>query len=128
MRELHQQKFDLFEDALSRKRLKPLPLADLIVVIATLFPVACVTSASRATATLLLNNIGLADLFYTVITGDDVLSGKPGPEPYLRASAQIGLEPSKCLAFEGSPSGVKSAQSAGMRVVAINPCLSDELG
>jgi HAD superfamily hydrolase (TIGR01509 family) len=57
--------------------------------------------------------------FTTVIAGDDVTHGKPHPEPYLTAAARLGVPPGSCVAIEDSPTGVASAEAAGMPVLAV---------
>jgi len=58
-------------------------------------------------------------VFHTVVTGDRVEQGKPHPEPYLTAAAELGIQPSDCVAIEDSLSGVTSALAAGMHVIAV---------
>ncbi|MFC6152481.1 HAD family hydrolase [Nocardioides yefusunii] len=57
--------------------------------------------------------------FDVVVTGDAVKHGKPHPEPYLVAAAQLGLEPAECLAIEDSGTGTRSAQDAGCAVLVV---------
>ena len=57
--------------------------------------------------------------FSVVVTGDQVLDGKPHPEAYLTAAAELGIEPGRCVAIEDSPTGVASAEAAGCVVVAV---------
>jgi HAD superfamily hydrolase (TIGR01509 family) len=57
--------------------------------------------------------------FQAVITGDNVSHGKPHPEPYLRAAAELGVDPVQCVALEDSPTGVAAAGAAGCVVVAV---------
>jgi HAD superfamily hydrolase (TIGR01509 family) len=57
--------------------------------------------------------------FQAVIAGDEVRRGKPHPEPYLRAAAELGVDPTECVAIEDSPTGVRSASRAGCVVVAV---------
>ncbi|WP_268788632.1 HAD family hydrolase [Nocardioides sp. Soil805] len=59
------------------------------------------------------------DTFGTVVTGDRVEFGKPHPEPYLKAAADLGVEPGKCVAVEDSNTGAKSAESAGCLVLCV---------
>ncbi len=60
-----------------------------------------------------------AGTFGAVITGDEVIKGKPHPEPYLRAAQLLGVQASECVAIEDSPTGVASALAAGCAVVGI---------
>ena len=57
--------------------------------------------------------------FAAIVAGDDVAKGKPHPEPYLAAAALLGVEPSRCIAIEDSPTGVRSALAAGCITVAV---------
>jgi HAD superfamily hydrolase (TIGR01509 family) len=60
-----------------------------------------------------------AGSFAAVVAGDDVTHGKPHPEPYLTGAARLGVDPSRCVAIEDSPTGVRSASAAGCVVVAV---------
>ncbi len=60
-----------------------------------------------------------AGTFATVVTGDRVEFGKPHPEPYLTAAAELDLEPGDCLAIEDSNTGAKSAAAAGCTVLCV---------
>jgi HAD superfamily hydrolase (TIGR01509 family) len=57
--------------------------------------------------------------FQTVITGDQVMNGKPHPEPYRRAAEDLGVDPLACIAIEDSPAGIASAEGAGCVVVGV---------
>lgn len=48
-----------------------------------------------------------------VVAGDNVLKSKPDPEAYLLGSNKLNVDISRCVAFEDSPSGCRSAFSAG---------------
>ena len=82
-------------------------------------PLALVTSASRDHAVPVLDRLGLLGLFTVIVAGDDVTSGKPDPEGYRRASDELGVAPSRCVAFEDSPAGLAAARSAGLYCVAV---------
>jgi HAD superfamily hydrolase (TIGR01509 family) len=66
-----------------------------------------------------LTRLGVRQHFSAVITGDDEPRHKPAPDLYLRALAETGLAAEEAVAFEDSPSGVKAALAAGLRVVAV---------
>jgi len=79
-----------------------------------------VTSASRRLAVARWRSAGIRIPDH-VVTADDVSSGKPHPEPFLRAAGLLGIEPARCIVFEDSPSGGKAAKAAGTEVVAVGP-------
>lgn len=87
-------------------------------------PTAIATSSLRSYLELKARNN--ADLFNhvdQVLCGNDaVMAGKPGkPHPFifLEAAKLIGVEPSKCVAFEDSVAGVQSAKAAGMFTIVV---------
>ena len=51
--------------------------------------------------------------FDVVVAVDDVIHGKPHPEPYQKAAALLGLDPQDCIAVEDSVTGLRSAEAAG---------------
>jgi HAD superfamily hydrolase (TIGR01509 family) len=57
--------------------------------------------------------------FEVLITGDEVEHGKPHPEPYLAAARALGVEVADCVAIEDSPTGVRSAVTAGVPTLAV---------
>lgn len=83
-------------------------------------PVGCwaiVTSGTHRLASARLQVTGLPTP-QVFVTADDVVRGKPAPEPYLTAARHMDLDPADCLVVEDSPAGVAAGVSAGMRVVA----------
>lgn len=83
-------------------------------------PFCLVTSSDRPRAWHFLKQHGLDGYFTSSVTGDEVTKGKPDPEPYLKGAAKLGIDPADCLVFEDSDSGIKSALTAGMRVISVN--------
>ncbi len=80
---------------------------------------AVATSSEQALARAHLGHAGLIAGMHVIIGCDDVVMGKPHPEPYLAAAAALGLSPGDCLALEDSHNGVRSAYGAGMPVVMV---------
>ena len=62
---------------------------------------------------------GIVDRFQVLVTRDLVQAGKPAPDIFLKAADLLGLAPGDCLVFEDSPTGVRAARAAGMRVVLV---------
>ncbi|MCX7623389.1 MAG: HAD family phosphatase [Thermomicrobium sp.] len=82
-------------------------------------PLGLATSGHRRYVELVLSELGIADAFAAVVTGDDVVRGKPAPDCYQLAAARLGLPPNRCVAIEDAPLGVAAARSAGMRCIAV---------
>ncbi|TVR93495.1 MAG: bifunctional DNA-formamidopyrimidine glycosylase/DNA-(apurinic or apyrimidinic site) lyase [Spirochaetaceae bacterium] len=82
-------------------------------------PHAVATSTHRREAEYMLTQAGIRDRFSTVVCGDEVSNGKPAPEIYQRAAAQLGLEARDCLAIEDSEPGIRAAAAAGAHAVLI---------
>jgi len=81
-------------------------------------PCALVTMSYRRLAEVVL--AGLPEgTFAAVVTGDEVVHGKPHPEPYLEAARRLGVDPTRCAAVEDSPAGLASATAAGCAVVGV---------
>src|SRR5205085_8588610 len=81
--------------------------------------IAVASSSKRSWVATTLRSLGIADFFRVVVTGDDVVHGKPDPEIYQRTAAQLGVRPERCLAIEDAPNGVASACRAGMIVLGV---------
>ena len=82
-------------------------------------PLALVTSARQPYVDRALAGLGLGDSFAVLVTADDVGTGKPDPEGYLRAAARLGVAAADAVGFEDSPAGVAAVRAAGMRCVAV---------
>jgi len=80
---------------------------------------AVATSSRRAGAEWKLARAGLLAHFETLVTRDCVTRAKPHPEPFLLAAERLGVAATRCLAFEDSDIGARSASEAGMTVVQV---------
>jgi beta-phosphoglucomutase-like phosphatase (HAD superfamily) len=83
------------------------------------FMLALASSASRREVELVTKEFGVDALFSVITTGEDVVHGKPDPEPYVLTAKKLGLQPFECVAIEDSSSGLQSAKSAGCHCIAI---------
>jgi len=77
-----------------------------------------VTSGRRHLATARLQLAGIR-IPQVMVTAQDVLNGKPHPEPYLKGAELLGAKPSECLVIEDAPAGIRSAHAGGMKVIAL---------
>ena len=67
-----------------------------------------------------LDRLGLLHRFGTLVGADLVGGvGKPAPDVYLRACADLGADPTRSVALEDSAHGVTAAKAAGMAAVAV---------
>lgn len=82
---------------------------------------AIASSSEREWVETHLDRLGLLSCFEKIICGEDVPSGrtKPHADLFVKALAELQLEPSEAVALEDSPNGVKAARDAGILVVAV---------
>lgn len=81
---------------------------------------ALVTSASRGSATSILNNFALVSFFETIITAEDVMNAKPSPDGYLTCIEQMGISKEAAVVVEDALLGIEAARAAGLDVIAVN--------
>jgi len=64
--------------------------------------------------------------FDVILTGSEIMKGKPDPYIYLESARRLGVNSKACLVFEDIVSGILSGQNAGMKVIAVNDDFSKE--
>jgi beta-phosphoglucomutase-like phosphatase (HAD superfamily) len=89
-------------------------------------PVAAVSGAFRTEIEPVLRAAGIADVFTTLVTADDVTNGKPHPESYRLLATRLGIGAGEVLVFEDTEAGVAAAVDAGCRCVAIQGTVAHE--
>lgn len=75
-------------------------------------------SASKNSMTI-LNKVGIAHLFDTIVDGNHVSAPKPDPEVFLKGAEALGVVPAECVVFEDAIAGVQAAKNGGMKAVGI---------
>ena len=80
---------------------------------------AVVSSGERRHVSKMLEVSDLSNSFEKVISGDDVVVGKPDPECYLKAAAALGVQPSECIVLEDAAAGITAGVAGGMSVIAV---------
>jgi len=75
-------------------------------------------SASKNTP-LILERLGLKELFDAVADGNIVKKAKPDPEVFLKAAEMLKVRSKECVVFEDAAAGIKAALNAGMKCVGI---------
>jgi HAD superfamily hydrolase (TIGR01509 family) len=106
--------------ALYRERLPLLPGGvEAVRSLAQRWPLAVASSSNRPVIDLALELAGIADAFAATVSSEEVASGKPAPDVYLEAARRLGVAPDACVAVEDSTNGIRAADAAGMRVIAV---------
>lgn len=72
-----------------------------------------------------LDRLGISDAFEIKVSGFVLPRGKPDPMPYREALRQLSCGPAAALAFEDSPTGVRSATGAGIATIGLGEHLGD---
>ena len=80
---------------------------------------AVATSGCRANAELIVERLGAAPYLQAIVTAEDAPRGKPHPDLFLLAAERLSTLPSQCLVIEDSLHGIRAAQAAGMRCLAL---------
>jgi HAD superfamily hydrolase (TIGR01509 family) len=90
-------------------------------------PMNIATSSEETNLAFFQKHFGLTRWFdpEKIIYDDYTIKGKPEPDMYIKAAEKLEIPPSECLVFEDSPSGIKSAQNAGVRhIIVLHPSKS----
>ena len=81
-------------------------------------PKCVASSATRERIHAILEMTELLRFFEpNMFSGNDVPNGKPAPDLFLHAAAQMGIAASDCIVVEDSPVGVEAAVAAGMTAI-----------
>ncbi len=75
-------------------------------------------SASK-NAGMILDGIGLREMFDVIVDGNKIHKAKPDPEVFLRGAEEMGLAPGNCIVFEDAQAGIEAAIAGGMRCVGV---------
>jgi HAD superfamily hydrolase (TIGR01509 family) len=115
----------LVEQAVARSALAMPGALDVVAAAARRVPVAVASNSPRAMLDAALRRGGFDGTFPVSVAADEVVAAKPAPDMYLAACEALGVPPDRCLAFEDSMTGLRSAQAAGLRTVGV-PTLRHE--
>jgi len=113
---LSHEKEELFTEMLHLVR--PIePVAEVVRAHRGQLPLAVATGATRPICEQILEKIGLAGSFLTIVSSEDVHHHKPAPDVFLEAARRIGVDPAHCRVYEDTDPGIEAARRAGMRYV-----------
>jgi HAD superfamily hydrolase (TIGR01509 family) len=88
-------------------------------------PKAVASNAEPENIDFVLDRFGLRTYFPVTVNGMQVSRPKPFPDVFLEAARRLDTETDQCIVFEDSPTGVRAAVSAGMRVVGVETTPTD---
>jgi beta-phosphoglucomutase len=99
-------------------------MREVVRLAASRAPIAIVSGAAWAEIRPVIEAAGIAEVFTTVVTSDDVAHGKPHPEGYLIALRRLraglpDLAAGEVVVIEDTEAGVTAAKAAGMRCLAL---------
>jgi HAD superfamily hydrolase (TIGR01509 family) len=95
---------------------------DAVERLAERLPLGLASSSNREIIDLFLELSGLGPHFAVTISSEEVARGKPAPDVYLEVLRRLAADPADSVAVEDSENGIRAANAAGMRVVALpNP-------
>lgn len=84
------------------------------------YKLGCVTNKAAQFTEPLLRDLGVADAFSIIISGDTLPKKKPDPMPLLHAAEFFGVAPEASLMIGDSVSDVKAARAAGFQIVCMS--------
>lgn len=87
------------------------------------WPMAAASSSRNATEMMRSVRLGtgqsLLDIFRVNVSGRKVKRGKPDPELFLIAAAELGVSPPQCFVAEDAPAGIQAALAGGMAALGV---------
>ena len=81
------------------------------------FPLAVGSSGPGDNVHFVLDRLGVVPCFKGIVSGTDVVHGKPAPDIFLRCAEEMNLPPARCVVLDDSQSGVTAARTAGMKII-----------
>ena len=92
-------------------------------LVALHWPIAVASSSKNANAMLqpirLADGQSLLDVFSANVCGRDLRHGKPDPEIFQVAAAELHIIPDRCFVAEDAPAGIQAAHSGGMSALGV---------
>lgn len=83
------------------------------------FKLAIGSSGPPENVALVLSRLQRERLFAAVVSGADVVRGKPDPAIFLLAAQRMGVPPERCAVIEDAPLGIAAARAAGMAAIGL---------
>jgi beta-phosphoglucomutase len=75
--------------------------------------------SSSKNAGTILDRIGYADFFDSVVDGTKITNSKPDPEVFLKAADELKVKYENCVVFEDAHAGIQAASKANMKTIGV---------
>lgn len=110
---------DLVRERMSQD-LQPMPgLISIIHALHGKFKLAIATGAPREFLDIVVDKLQIREKFDVLQASDDIQSGKPDPEIFLKTCQELGIPSGEAIVLEDSENGVIAGKRAGCFVIAI---------
>lgn len=118
---LARQKEEIYRSLVRHQGVRPLPGVRELLAALQDAPVPCAigSSTERANLDCLLDLMELRQFFTVIVSGEEVVHGKPDPSIFLLAAERLGADPADCVVIEDALVGIEAAKRAGMTVLAV---------
>ncbi|MGN0807481.1 MAG: beta-phosphoglucomutase [Candidatus Coproplasma sp.] len=118
---LCEYKNNLYREMLSTLSMKDLSkdVLDTLVGLKGCGKKIAIGSSSKNTK-LILEKLGIIELFDAIADGNDILKSKPDPEVFLKAAEMLGEKSCDCAVVEDAESGIQAAVAGGFYAIAIS--------
>lgn len=130
IKEKHGAKFDVLEilkeedlakmTYLKESNMEPIAgIRDLLKQLkANNYQIGLASSSPRAFIESVLARFQIDSYFQVVVSGEEVMYGKPAPDIYTEAAKQLRVHPESCTVLEDAMLGIRAGKSANMTVIA----------
>ncbi|MFM7375783.1 MAG: HAD family hydrolase, partial [Chthoniobacterales bacterium] len=118
---LANEKEEIYRSLVRENGIEPLPgVRELLAALQEAgIPCAIGSSTECANLDCLLDLMDLRKFFRVIVSGEEVVHGKPDPSIFLLAAERLGFAPADCVVIEDALVGIEAAQRAGMTVLAV---------
>jgi len=118
--QLAELKNDLYKESL--KQLSPLDIEpDVLAFLHSLLKrgIRMAIGSSSKNAKMILQQIGIIDLFEAISDGTNITRSKPDPEVFIKASQMLNVPIAECAVVEDAKAGIDAANAGGFLSIGI---------
>ncbi len=115
---MDREKEDLYRE-IAAKRLPAMPgAADFVKKLYDAgVPMSVGSSGPGYNVHFVMEKLGIVPYLKGIVSGTDVVHGKPAPDIFLLCAEKMGIAPGRCVVLDDSKSGITAARAAGMKIV-----------